>query len=198
MVLSTPSDRSHGALVDVMLSETRDMAAAEKFFRSAKTVTGVTPARVTTDGHDSYPRAIRSQLGAGTVDAGWLTVGGGGSGTLTVQDGGQLIVSGLLSSNIGAAAGGDGTVFVDGGTVSLQSGTLAIGENSAGMLSLATGGIVPAPTVEVRANGTVELSGGTLAAIVTLDPMSILSGHGTIAGDIDNFGTVSTGPGTRC
>ena len=52
-----------GALVDVMLSETRDMAAAEKFFRSAKAVTGVTPARVTTDGHDSYPRAIRSQLG---------------------------------------------------------------------------------------------------------------------------------------
>jgi transposase-like protein len=39
------------------------MAAAEKFFRSAKAVTGVTPARVTTDGHDSYPRAIRSQLG---------------------------------------------------------------------------------------------------------------------------------------
>jgi transposase-like protein len=53
-----------GAPVDVMLSETRDMAAAEKFFRSAKAVTGVSPARVTTDGHDSYPRAIRSQLGA--------------------------------------------------------------------------------------------------------------------------------------
>jgi putative transposase len=53
-----------GALVDVMLSETHDMAAAETFFQSAKAVTGVTPARVTTDGHDSYPRAIRSQLGA--------------------------------------------------------------------------------------------------------------------------------------
>src|SRR5580700_3271630 len=54
-----------GALVDVMLSETRDMAAAEKFFRSAKAVTGVTPARVTTDGHDSYPRAIRTELDEG-------------------------------------------------------------------------------------------------------------------------------------
>ena len=53
-----------GALVDVMLSETRDMAAAEKFLRNAKAVIGVTPALVTTDGHDSYPRAIRSQLGA--------------------------------------------------------------------------------------------------------------------------------------
>jgi putative transposase len=49
--------------VDVRLSETRDMAAATAFFRSAKTVTGVTPARVTTDGHDSYPSAIRTELG---------------------------------------------------------------------------------------------------------------------------------------
>jgi transposase-like protein len=51
-----------GALVDVRLSETRDMEAAKAFFRSAKAVTGVTPARVTTDGHDSYPRAIRTEL----------------------------------------------------------------------------------------------------------------------------------------
>src|SRR3954465_13532124 len=57
-------DRS-GALVDVRLSETRDMTAAKAFFRSARAVTGVTPARVTTDGHDSYPRAIRTVLGDG-------------------------------------------------------------------------------------------------------------------------------------
>jgi hypothetical protein len=57
-------DRS-GALVDVMFSEHRDMAAAKAFFASAKMVTGVTPDRVTTDGHDSYPRAIRTILGAG-------------------------------------------------------------------------------------------------------------------------------------
>src|ERR1700676_1721409 len=52
-----------GALVDVTLSEKRDMEAAKRFFRSARAVTGVTPSRVTTDGHDSYPRAIREQLG---------------------------------------------------------------------------------------------------------------------------------------
>jgi putative transposase len=57
-------DRS-GALVDVMFSEHRDMAAAKAFFESAKMVTGITPDRVTTDGHDSYPRAIRTTLGAG-------------------------------------------------------------------------------------------------------------------------------------
>ena len=55
-------DRS-GALMDVMFSEHRDMAAAQAFFRSAKAVTGMTPDRVTTDGHDSYPRAIRTELG---------------------------------------------------------------------------------------------------------------------------------------
>ena len=54
-----------GALVDVMFSERRDMAAAKAFFRSAKAATGVAPDRVTTDGHDGYPRAIRSELGRG-------------------------------------------------------------------------------------------------------------------------------------
>src|ERR1700737_3091833 len=49
----------NGALVDVMFSEHRDMAAAKAFFQSAKAVTGVAPERVTTDGQDSYPRAIR-------------------------------------------------------------------------------------------------------------------------------------------
>jgi putative transposase len=52
-----------GALVDVMLSEHRDLAAAKAFFRSAKAVTGVMPDRVTTDGHDAYPRAIRTEFG---------------------------------------------------------------------------------------------------------------------------------------
>ena len=47
------------------------MAAAKAFFESAKMVTGVTPDRVTTDGHDSYPRAIRTVLGTrvGTATA---------------------------------------------------------------------------------------------------------------------------------
>jgi transposase-like protein len=53
----------NGDLVDTMLSEHRDMAAAQAFFRSAKSATGIVPDRVTTDGHGSYPRAIRSTLG---------------------------------------------------------------------------------------------------------------------------------------
>jgi putative transposase len=52
-----------GNLIDVMLSEHRDMKAAQAFFRSAKATMGFRPGRVTTDGHGSYPRAIRSVLG---------------------------------------------------------------------------------------------------------------------------------------
>ena len=57
----------NGDLVDTMLSEHRDMAAAQAFFRSAKSVAGQVPERVTTDGHGSYPRAIRSTLGRHVV-----------------------------------------------------------------------------------------------------------------------------------
>src|SRR4051795_3074156 len=46
-----------GNLVDVYLSETRDMAAAKAFLRSARSVTQVEPEQVTTDGHTSYPKA---------------------------------------------------------------------------------------------------------------------------------------------
>jgi putative transposase len=52
-----------GNLVDVRLNNTCDLAAAEAFFRSAWTVIGVTPDRITTDGHDAYPYAIRYVFG---------------------------------------------------------------------------------------------------------------------------------------
>ena len=52
-----------GNLVDSMLSATRDMDAAQRFFRSAQSMIQATPKQVTTDGHDSYPRAIRETLG---------------------------------------------------------------------------------------------------------------------------------------
>jgi len=56
-----------GNLVDTMLSEHRGMAAAQAFFRSARAATGQTPQRVTTDGHGSYPRAIRTAFGRRVV-----------------------------------------------------------------------------------------------------------------------------------
>jgi len=52
-----------GNLVDSMLSEKRDLDAAKRFFTAALEIAGEAPERVTTDGHDSYPRAIRETLG---------------------------------------------------------------------------------------------------------------------------------------
>jgi putative transposase len=61
--LSRSIDRN-GNLVDAMVSEKRDMDAAKRFFVQAVEVVGHAPEQVTTDGHDSYPRAIRETLGS--------------------------------------------------------------------------------------------------------------------------------------
>ncbi len=53
---------SEGNLVETMLSKTRDMDAAKRFFVCALKTVGQTPEKVTTDGHDSYPRAVRETL----------------------------------------------------------------------------------------------------------------------------------------
>jgi len=52
-----------GNLVEALLSEQRDMAAAQRFFARALDLVGHAPEQVTTDGHDAYPRAIRETLG---------------------------------------------------------------------------------------------------------------------------------------
>ena len=54
---------SEGNLVETMLSTTRDMDAAKRFFACALKTVGEAPEKVTTDGHDSYPRAVRETLG---------------------------------------------------------------------------------------------------------------------------------------
>jgi len=56
-----------GNLVDARLSETRDMDAAQQFFRQALALAGDVPQQVTTDGHDAYPRASRETLGSGVT-----------------------------------------------------------------------------------------------------------------------------------
>ena len=52
-----------GNLVDALLSEKRDMAGARRCFVQALDLAGWAPERVTTDGHDAYPCAIRETLG---------------------------------------------------------------------------------------------------------------------------------------
>ena len=66
MVFSHEAVRDWEAkLTPTLAEELRRRRRDKAFFRSAKAVTGVTPDRVTTDSHDSYPRAIRTELGKG-------------------------------------------------------------------------------------------------------------------------------------
>jgi transposase-like protein len=53
----------NGSLIDSMLSEHRDKHAARRFLRRLIEVSGRRPARVTTDHHPAYPRAIRWIVG---------------------------------------------------------------------------------------------------------------------------------------
>jgi putative transposase len=52
-----------GNLVDSMLSAHRDKDAAKRCFARSLHAVGDVPEKVTTDGHDAYPRAIRETLG---------------------------------------------------------------------------------------------------------------------------------------
>ncbi len=59
-----------GNLVNVRLSEKRDMEAAKVFFAQAHEVAEQPPHRVATDGHTRYPRAIAEELGEGVEHEG--------------------------------------------------------------------------------------------------------------------------------
>jgi transposase-like protein len=52
-----------GNLLDVRLSETCDLAAAQAFFRSARMIPKRSPLRVTSDRHGAYPGAICLEFG---------------------------------------------------------------------------------------------------------------------------------------
>jgi putative transposase len=58
--------------VDVRLSNTLDLVAAEAFFRSAGTVTSVVFKRITAAVHDAYPRAIRNVFGGSASTSRYL------------------------------------------------------------------------------------------------------------------------------
>jgi transposase-like protein len=55
---------AEGNLINSRLSAKRDMDAAKLFFQQAVEIVGHTPNQVTTDGHTSYPRAIREVMGS--------------------------------------------------------------------------------------------------------------------------------------
>ena len=65
MVLSLSAIDADGNLGDSQISEKRDRDrdASKKFCEQALAVVGHAPEQVTTDGHRSYPRAVRETMG---------------------------------------------------------------------------------------------------------------------------------------
>jgi len=62
MGLSVPGHRQRWQLVDSLLSEQHDLAAAKAFFERARSVLGRKSKQVTTDGHSPYSRVIQETL----------------------------------------------------------------------------------------------------------------------------------------
>ena len=56
-----------GNLIEVLLSEKRDMDAAQRFFMQDLDLVGQAPEQGTTAGHEAYPRAIRETLGGAVI-----------------------------------------------------------------------------------------------------------------------------------
>src|SRR5262249_34897755 len=80
-----------------------------------------------------------------------LIVGRGGNGTLLVQNGGKVNVSGAVGdTTIGQSAGGVGMVTVTGaGSAFTTSGPIQVGQDGQGTLAVSSGGTVTASTVSI-------------------------------------------------
>jgi T5SS/PEP-CTERM-associated repeat protein len=105
-----------------------------------------------------------------------LIIGRGGTGTLMVQNGGKVSVSGASGdATIGELAGGIGSATVTGaGSSWSTTGALRVGLAGQGSLTVASGGIVTASSIIVATTGTVH-------------------GDGTINGAVQNSGVVAPG-----
>jgi len=124
-----------------------------------------------------------------TAGAGGLDVGGEGAGTVLVEDGGSLNVSGTGAElAIGSFTGGDGTVTVTGADSAIDvTGALTVGagDGATGALSIADGGSVTAEdgyavTIGTDATGTVTVEG---------DDSSLTAASLDVGGD-DGAGTL--------
>lgn len=115
-----------------------------------------------TIGYDAAATGAVTVEGAGSAWslASWLKVGGVGTGTMTVQQGGQVTSAG---GRMGYSANTQGSVSVDGGGSAWNCTYLDVGERGTGYLSIGNGGTVSSTNTWVGryagAAGDVYLTG---------------------------------------
>ena len=150
------------------------------------------------------------------VGAGALSVGAGGSGTLSILNGGTVTAGNggtflaggtTLAMPFGIAAGqtGSGTITVSGtGSVLLTPASMILGGSGQGALAVGAGGLAEASSLqvwqgsvaEVDPGGGIDLgaSGRIVSGAVLIEPGRTLLGNGLIAADVVNNGTVLAVP----
>ncbi len=113
--------------------------------------------------------------GAGSQwnNAGSLTVGASGDGTLTI-DSGASVTDG--SAIVGQNAGSNGTVVVDGGSW-VTTGALSVGTGGTGAITIENGGTLSAGNTTIGSSGSMILdpSIANIFGNFTLDPGGVLT-----------------------
>ncbi|WP_292520581.1 autotransporter domain-containing protein [Mesorhizobium sp.] len=168
----------------------------------AVTNTGVNPSFI---GREAGSEGAVMVTGPGSTwtNNNWLNVGRGGTGTLTIADGGA-VSNGLAT--LGGQAGSHGTVAVSGtGSTWANSGEIHIGRSGAGTLAVAEGGrVTVAEEVFVGTDaggaGTVTVTGAgstltsySLAVGFSGDAALTIAGGGAVN---SSYGTVGLNAGS--
>jgi autotransporter family porin len=135
---------------------------------------------------------------------GKLTVGGSGTGSLTIEKGALVAPTpggdGVIE--IAAAGKSHGTLTVEGAGSVLEGASLAVGgtdkaAGGAGALTIAEGASVEVGDVTVWSSGGIGMTGGLLVTDpITVETGGSISGYGTIDGDISNDGSITAASGT--
>jgi collagen type I/II/III/V/XI/XXIV/XXVII alpha len=132
-----------------------------------------------------------------------LKVGNAGDGSLTVQQGGEVVTAtgGTGEIDIAIAAGETSTATVTGAGSLLQGNSLAVGGNidaagGQGKLTVSSSGEVLVSDAHVWSTGAIKLSGGTLATDpLTIDAGGAVNGAGLVSGAITDDGKITASSG---
>jgi T5SS/PEP-CTERM-associated repeat protein len=173
-----------------MLVENAGTVVTSAFFGTSISGTGTNVANVTVAG----PNSIWNE-------AGILTVGGGGTGTLAVTGGG-MVNAGQSQILIGSSGFGtniaSGTVTVDGVGSELAGGKLILAQATAtaGSLTVSNGGLLSVNNLAEGAGGSISMAGGTLSAGTDVSPiLGNIHGFGTLAATLGNAGVITASSG---
>jgi T5SS/PEP-CTERM-associated repeat protein len=167
-------------------------------------VGGVAAASMLID-QSATAQCVESFIGDGTTASGTLTirnnagfiaseelaVGYNGRGTLTIESGADVSTQTLV---IGVQGAAEGEATVSGPGSTLSAATMDIGPGHTGLLTIASGALAQASgPATIQSAGTVALAGGTLNAIAVTINGGTLRGHGIVAAEVANAGSVSPG-----